>query len=195
MTIRSIIGAATCAMLFGFPAARAGAQHDHAAMESTRSAAARVPTEAGQGAFAAIQEIVRMLEADSTTDWSRVDLEALRQHLIDMNDVVLHARVVQRNVDGGFEADVTGQGRTVGAIRRMLTEHARMMEMMGGDHMRATDIPNGSRLVVTAGDPGDARNVARLRGLGFIGVLAEGDHHQMHHLALARGEPMMHDHP
>jgi hypothetical protein len=50
-----------------------------------------IPTMPGQAAFGAIQEIVRLLEADPNTDWSKVDLEALRQHLIDMNDVTLKA--------------------------------------------------------------------------------------------------------
>ena len=50
------------------------------------------PTEAGQGAFAAIQEIVAILEADPDTDWSKVDIDALRQHLVDMNAVTLRRR-------------------------------------------------------------------------------------------------------
>jgi hypothetical protein len=45
-----------------------------------------IPTMPGQDSFGAIQEIVRILEADPNTDWSKVDLEALRQHLIDMNE-------------------------------------------------------------------------------------------------------------
>ncbi len=194
MTIQRIVCLVVCAAMVGLPGARAFAQHDHAAMDAARPAATGTPTEAGQGAFAAIQEVVRILKADSTTDWSKVNLEALRQHLIDMNDVVLNAEVVQHDTTGGFEADVTGRGRTTAAIRRMLTEHARMMDMMGGYHVQATTIPNGSHFVVTARDPNDAHTVAELRGLGFIGVLADGNHHQMHHLALARGEPMMHDH-
>lgn len=52
-----------------------------------------LPRETGQSAFAAIQEIVAMLEADPKTDWSKVDIEALRQHLIDMNNVTLGAVV------------------------------------------------------------------------------------------------------
>ena len=35
------------------------------------------PTMPGQDAFGAIQEIVRILEADPKTDWSKVNLEAL----------------------------------------------------------------------------------------------------------------------
>lgn len=194
MQIQRFFHAAACAAAVGLCATSVAAQHDHGAMNAAPATQASRPTEAGQGAFAAIQQIVRILKADSTTDWSKVNLEALRQHLIDMNDVVLHAQVAQHDIAGGFEADVTGQGRTTGAIRRMLAEHARMMEMMGGYHMSATPIPNGTHMVVTALDANDARSVAELRGLGFIGILADGDHHPMHHLALARGEPMMHDH-
>ena len=36
------------------------------------------PTQSGQAAFAAIQEIVGILEADPRTDWTKVDVEALR---------------------------------------------------------------------------------------------------------------------
>ena len=44
-------------------------------------------------------------------------------------------------------------------------------------------------LTVTAKD---ARQTAKIRGLGFSGVMATGSHHQMHHLAIARGEAMPH---
>jgi hypothetical protein len=56
----------------------------------------RGPTLPGQDAFGAIQEIVRMLEADPKTDWSKVDLETLRQHLIDMNDEIGRASCRER---------------------------------------------------------------------------------------------------
>lgn len=36
----------------------------------------------------------------------------------------------------------------------------------------------------------DARQIAIIQGLGFAGVLASGGYHQMHHLAMARGEFM-----
>jgi hypothetical protein len=54
--------------------------------------ASTAPTLPGQDAFGAIQEVVRILESDPKTDWSKVDLEALRQHLIDMNEVTLKGR-------------------------------------------------------------------------------------------------------
>ena len=45
----------------------------------------------GQAAFGAIEEIVQKLEADPATDWSKVNIGALREHLIDMNEVTLRA--------------------------------------------------------------------------------------------------------
>jgi hypothetical protein len=39
---------------------------------------------------------------------------------------------------------------------------------------------------------GDA-TFQHIRGLGFIGLLASGSHHQPHHLAMAKGE-FMHSH-
>ena len=64
--------------------------------------AAGTPSMPGQDAFGAIAEVVRLLDADSNTDWGKVNLERLRQHLIDMNEVVLRAQVKQASVPGGF---------------------------------------------------------------------------------------------
>jgi hypothetical protein len=74
--------------------------------------ASSTPTLPGQGAFGAIQEVVRMLDADPKTDWSKVDLEALRQHLIDMNEVTLKADAAPKQIDGGLEVTIIGSGRT-----------------------------------------------------------------------------------
>src|SRR5437016_4569299 len=56
-----------------------------------QSGAAGQPTRPGQEAFGAILEVVQILEADPTTDWSRVNIAALREHLIDMSEVTLRA--------------------------------------------------------------------------------------------------------
>jgi hypothetical protein len=37
-----------------------------------------------------------------------------------------------------------------------------------------------------------AGHEARIRGLGFFGMLTEGVHHQRHHLMLARGADVGH---
>lgn len=174
-------------------AGTANAQQGHSAMDHSAHAASSgargQPASPGQSAYGVIAEIVRLLEADSTTDWSKVDLEALRRHLIDMDEVTLRARVEQRAVPGGSSMSITGTGRTVGAIRRMTTAHARTLASLGMSAETA-EIPNGVRLTVRARDPRDERLIARIRGLGFIGVMTLGDHHGAHHLAIARGEHM-----
>ena len=146
------------------------------------------PQLAGQDAFGAIAEVVGLLDADPKTDWRTVDLERLRQHLIDMNEVVLRAKVTQSPVDGGLVIEVTGGGRTEPAIRAMVVPHAAELDRLPAYTAQAQPIPGGARLTVTARRPGDTRAVARLRGLGFIGLLTEGAHHGPHHLAMAKGE-------
>lgn len=149
-----------------------------------------IPTLPGQDAFGAIQEIVRILEADPKTDWSKVNLEALRQHLIDMNEVTLRADASPKQIDGGLEMAITGAGRTLVAIRRMIPEWAKMANGLNGWTAKVASLPNGELLTVAATTP---KEVQHIRGLGFIGLLASGSWHQSHHLAMARGEfPHLH---
>jgi len=169
---------------------------DHASMDHAAMMAGCVPLPKlpGQAAYGSISEVVRMLEADSMTDWSKVNIEALRQHLIDMDDVVMHAAVRQRNVPGGIEAVVTGTGRTAGAITRMLAGHTTMLDKSPDYHATTAPVPGGLRLTVTAKNSSDEATVARIRGLGFAGLLTEGDHHAAHHMAMARGSASPHGH-
>ena len=181
------------------------ARGDHATMDHNAHMAAleaceqekaqtMLPRQSGQAAFAAIGEIVAILDADPKTDWTRVNFEALRQHLIDMNEVTMHARVAQVEIPGGFRAEVTGTGATVGAIQRMVVSHARMLDQSAAYAAATEQRPEGVVLTLTAREPGDARAVARIRGLGFAGTLTEGTHHTRHHLAIARGEAHPHGH-
>ena len=144
-----------------------------------------VPTLPGQDAFGAVQEIVRILEADPKTDWSKVNLDSLREHLIDMNEVVLHADVALEHIEGGIRATVTGAGRTLEAIRRMVPAQARELSRIAAWKSNTELLQNGVVLTVTSADPVQA---LKIQGLGFIGVMAAGSHHQMHHLAMARGQ-------
>lgn len=146
------------------------------------------PEQGGHAAFATIQEIVRILETDSTTDWTKVDLEALRQHLIDMDLVTMRARVTTTKTAGGLVMDVTGEPEVASAIRRMLPAHAPTLQAMNVWSATTTSISNGVRMTVTARKPSDTATVNRIRGLGFIGLMTSGGHHQSHHLMIARGD-------
>jgi hypothetical protein len=149
-----------------------------------RGSASGVPAMPGQEAFGTIQEVVRILEADPTTDWSKVDIKSLREHLIDMNEVTMQAAASERALGNGVEIVVTGEGRTLQAIKRMLPAHVHELDALGWN-ARAETLPDGIKLVVTSEDPEQA---IKLRALGFMGIMVQGAHHQMHHLMMARGE-------
>lgn len=179
--------AAAIALAGSRPAiAQAGDHSSHAAHAGMTRGPSGTPTLGGQDAFAAMAEVVRLLEADSTTDWSKVSLERLRAHLISMHDVTLRSTVTQTAVPGGARMEVTGEGRVAASIRTMLRAHAPELEAMGY-RATAVDIPGGARLTVTTADSSDARGAAKIRALGFIGLLTLGEHHAAHHLAIARG--------
>ncbi|MCB1492068.1 MAG: hypothetical protein KDJ77_09775 [Rhodobiaceae bacterium] len=149
----------------------------------TQDEAAAPVTEGGQAAFVAIQEIVARLMADPDTDWSRVDIEALRQHLIDMDNVTLRANVAVEEIEGGARFVATSDvPRVVESIRAMVLAHVATMNGVEGWTMRSEIVDGGAALTVTGTDP------ERIRALGFIGLMTVGMHHQAHHLALATGQ-------
>jgi hypothetical protein len=144
---------------------------------------AAMPTQPGQGAFAAIEEVVQILEADPTTDWSKVNIEALRQHLIDMDNVTLHADVRSEAAEGGMTFIISGTGPIRDSIQRMVMAHAATMNGVAGWQFAAAITETGATLTVKT----PASDIEKLQALGFIGVLTRGMHHQMHHLMIARG--------
>ncbi len=153
-------------------------------MHGRQFGAAGSPTMPGQDAFGAIQEVVQILEADPATDWSKVDIASLREHLIDMNDVTLHASAAQRVTGNSVEIAVTGESRTAAAIKRMVPAHAQVLVGMGWN-AKTEELPNGVTLTVTANG---AVPLAKLKALGFMGIMVQGGHHQPHHLMMAKGE-------
>jgi hypothetical protein len=167
-------------MMPGHPGMMSG----HQGMMGMQGGLGGQPTLPGQDAFGAIQEVVQILEADSTTDWSKVNIAALREHLIDMNEVTLHAVATERRRDDGVEITVTGEGRTLEAIKRMVPAHVGELVKIGWN-AKTEDLPNGVKLTVTTDD---AKEATKLKGLGFMGIMVQGGHHQPHHLMIAKGE-------
>jgi hypothetical protein len=144
-------------------------------------------SQSGQAAFASIQEIVARLEADPATDWSKVDIDRLRNHLIDMDEVMMHADSNVQDVEGGVRISVTGSGRTLAAIQRMIPAPAAMMNEYRGWHGVTEPIQNGIAWTLFTSTPSER---TRIRGLGLFGLLTLGSHHGPHHMAMAKGEPL-----
>jgi hypothetical protein len=170
--------------------AMTGHRAQHSMMPDADNGAVSLPTEAGQAAFAVIAEIVALLDADPNTDWSKVDIGALREHLVDMNELILNAVAREEPIPGGLQIEVTGEGRTLRAIRDMVPAHAAELAKIEGWKVEAAAQQEGARLRVTSTDP---QQQERIRGLGFFGLMATGAHHQAHHWAIATGQPV-HEH-
>jgi hypothetical protein len=163
-----------------FAVAPVYAQHSHDHMGGMPQTV--LPTEPGQGAFAAISEIVALLRANPETDWSAVEIAALRQHLIDMDDLVTHAEVTTEDVPNGARFRVQTIGLGGSAVSRMVPTHAPVLSADTGWESQV--LLNGGEIVWTVTSSRDAKMI---RALGFFGLMAVGNHHQPHHLGMATG--------
>lgn len=143
-----------------------------------------LPKEGGQSAFAAIAEIVALLEADPDTDWSKVDIAALREHLVDMNSLMLGAKATSTVEGDTIRFRIEGEGGVLRAIQAMVPAHAAELNRTGPWTVEAQTTSDGAILSVKSGTDAD---LERARALGFFGLMAKGSHHQPHHLAMARG--------
>lgn len=155
-------------------------QHAHTDHADMGGKPKLVLSEPGQGTFAAIAEITQVLREDPSTNWSKVNIMALRQHLIDMDLVATDASVIASPTPQGAIFIVTGDGRTQQAIKTMVPAHAPFLAAETSWDVAVEETNNGVNMRVS----GDATQIA---ALGFIGLMTIGAHHQEHHLMIARG--------
>jgi hypothetical protein len=143
-----------------------------------------LPSETGQSQFAAIAEIVTLLRDDPKTDWGKIDIKALRDHLIDMDNVTTKASV-ERTFDGlGMTFMVKGDEEVAASIQRMVMAHSPMLQGSSDWTVIAQEMEDGAVMTVTVGTEEDMQQVL---GLGFFGLMTIGAHHQQHHLMIATG--------
>ena len=60
-----------------------------------------------------------------------------------MNEVTLKATSVETKIDNGVQVDVTGSGRTLAAIQRMLPAHARELNGLSDWRSNTEALANG----------------------------------------------------
>jgi hypothetical protein len=150
-------------------------------------------TAAGNYAFLTIQEAIEKLDADPNTDWSNVNLEVLRQHLVDMQNFTLNVKVLsQKPLIKGMQAVVRPDNKDAEAsLDRVFDAHPVQLKKETGWDMSVTKQDGSYTVTVTTNNPAE---VAKIRGLGYIGAMATGAHHQSHHWSMAKGEnPHQHD--
>lgn len=180
ITVSAVIGYGTASMFSHEPGKSGHSQHDITTGQ---------PKEAGQAAFAAIAEIVAMLTDDPDTDWSKVDINRLREHLVDMNALTINAEVESIQASTAVEFTISGTGVTLRAIQAMVPAHAKELAKTPGWHVAAAKTDTGATLVVGSDYPTE---LTKINALGFFGLMATGAHHQPHHLGMASGLHLTH---
>ena len=178
-----------CSALFIHSTVVFGAD-DHSAMMNHQhkiDASCEMLTEAGNDAFGTIQEVILKLNNDPNTDWEKVNIEALRQHLLDMHDMTINVEVIsQKPVPNGLKSVVRPTtARADQALERVFAAHPDQLNRETGWNMKIVKA-NGKYVITTTSEaPNDA---SKIRGLGYIGLMAYGTHHQAHHWAMATGK-------
>lgn len=166
----------------------AGEHYAHSAHGTTTiTPVGSMPQEPGQSAFAAIAEIVAMLNDDPDTDWGRVNIAALRDHLVDMEMLTTEAAYTHTEIDGGIEFEVYGSKRAIEAARRMVPAHAQELTKTIDWQITTKESDRGLKMIV---QPTETIPTTKIKALGFFGIMATGAHHQPHHLGMATGSLM-----
>jgi len=193
--MRTFMASLICSAAVSLTVASATASAEEHMHEHHNPGGSATPlTEPGNDAFAAIQETVVKLLADPNTDWSHVNLEALRQHLVDMQNFTFNVAVTeQKNIKGGVQFTVKATtSAAAGSLQRLFSAHPSILKQESGWDMDAKKNKDGSftaRVTSTRDE-----DVAKIRGLGYIGVVAYGQHHQQHHWQMATGVNPHHGH-
>lgn len=158
--------------------------HDHHMHHMQEKAPLESP---GNAVFGAIREVIEKLEADPATDWSKVDLEGLRRHLVDMLNFTVNVDVpVQKPIEKGFEAVVKPTTPdALESLKRVFAAHPSQLKHETNWDMTAVRKDDSFVVTVTTEKP---EEVAKVRGLGYIGVMAIGSHHFYHHWMMATGQ-------
>lgn len=143
-------------------------------------------TEAGNDVFGTIQEAIAKLNADPKTDWSKVNIEALRAHLVDMYEMTINVNILsQKPIENGLLVTMEANTeRASAALKRVFSAHPMMLEQETGWKMVVKMVKNQYILTITTDNSSD---IDKIRGLGYIGIMAYGNHHQPHHWSMAKG--------
>ena len=143
-------------------------------------------TEPGNDVFATLQEVVNQLLQDDSTDWEKVDLESLRQHLIDMENFTVNVQFVSKtDIEQGVQVIVEpSTTQAADSLDRALSAHPAVLEQETGWSMVFEKLGKSYKIQITSTNSDD---VKKIRALGYIGIMTMGNHHQLHHWAMASG--------
>lgn len=143
-------------------------------------------TEAGNDIFATIQEVITKLNTDTNINWDEVNIEALREHLLDMRDMTINVEVISQNrLENGSEILIRpSTDRAKQAMERVLSAHPEQLKQEANWQMQVQKRGDKYLLTTVTEKP---EEVNKIIGLGYIGLMAYGSHHQPHHWSMATG--------
>ena len=161
--------------------------HSKSMVDSKKKSPSVKLTEAGNDIFGTIQEVINRLSDDPNTNWEEVNIEALRLHLLDMNDMTLNVEVLSyKPIKNGLETVVKATTpRANLALKRVFKAHPSQLKKETGWDMKVVE--DNSQYILTISSM-NHKEVSKIRALGYIGVMAYGSHHQPHHLSMAMGK-------
>lgn len=143
------------------------------------------PLAPGQEMFGAISEINTLIE-DAGMGWVKVDLDALWEHLKDMDALMTGAVVTKTELKNGLSMIVSGNGAAARAVENMIPTHASFLRSVRPNWDIQIDGENARyEVIVTASNEAE---IERIKALGFSGFMVQDDHHASHHLGIATGE-------
>ena len=157
--------------------------HEQHMMKTTDSAL----KEAGNDIFSTIQEVIDKLNNDPDTDWGKVDIEALRQHLLDMNDMATNVEIInQKPLNNGLEVVVQAlTARAETTLAKVFNVHPVYLKRETGWNMLV--VRNNKQFIVSTTTQ-DPKQVKKIIALSYIGLMAYGNHHQPHHWGISTSQ-------
>ncbi|SMN02217.1 hypothetical protein SPONN_618 [uncultured Candidatus Thioglobus sp.] len=175
-----IVGILTCASVV-YAADEYSTEHQQMIMQKESPL-----TEAGNDIFGTIQEVITNLNANLNTDWDKVNIEALKEHLLDMRDMTVNVEVINQNkLKNGSEILIRPTNkRSIQAMKRVLSAHPAQLKKETNWQMQVQKQGDKYLLITTTDKPTE---VSKIIGLGYIGLMAHGSHHQPHHWSMATG--------
>ena len=165
--------------LICFAASPSSAQHRQSTITSEN------PASAGPFVFAELSRVIDILERDHDTNWDQVDLDALRDHLIDM-ELVFSQALSATEIEGTtVKFSVTSvDPKVFRAAKDMATAHGGFLPSSSG-YVWKTQATEDSVVIEISAATSDLATKAA--ALGFFGMLTLDDHHSFHHEMMARG--------
>ena len=113
-----------------------------------------------------------------------MSINRLRQHLVDLDEVMLRAQAEELVIEGGLEIRVSGTEQTLAALGRVVPQHVESMGEFRGWKMDVESVESALLLTLIGPDAGEQEII---RAMGFFGLMASGVHRPHQLLGVARG--------